>query len=75
MVACAVRLLIKSRSVFVVGEDATNEQSYRYLTIDEMKSLGDDSLPIDTTREDRYDTTAGKFLFAGVRGSRSMENR
>lgn len=41
------------------GDDATNETSYRYLTIDEMKSLGDDSLPLDVTREDRYDTTAG----------------
>lgn len=42
-----------------LGDDVVNEQSYRYLTIDEMKSLGDDSLPLDVTREDRYDTTAG----------------
>lgn len=50
--------------IFVLlGDDATNEQSYRYLTIDEMKSLGDDSLPLDITREDRYDTTAGYISF------------
>lgn len=42
-----------------LGDDAINESSYRYLTIDEMKSLGDDSLPLDITKEDRYDTTAG----------------
>lgn len=45
--------------LFSSGDDVVNEQSYRYLTIDEMKSLGDDSLPLDVTREDRYDTTAG----------------
>ncbi|XP_065217816.1 ankyrin-2-like isoform X3 [Planococcus citri] len=47
------------KNTLFMREDATNEQSYRYLTIDEMKSLGDDSLPIDTSKEDRYDTTAG----------------
>lgn len=28
-----------------------SDQPYRYLTVDEMKSLGDDSLPIDVTRD------------------------
>lgn len=38
------------------GEDtALSDQPYRYLTVDEMKSLGDDSLPIDVTRDERVD--------------------
>lgn len=39
-----------------LGEDtALSDQPYRYLTVDEMKSLGDDSLPIDVTRDERAD--------------------
>lgn len=39
-----------------LGEDtALSDQPYRYLTVDEMKSLGDDSLPIDVTRDERVD--------------------
>ncbi|KAF7272191.1 hypothetical protein GWI33_015004, partial [Rhynchophorus ferrugineus] len=39
------------------GEDAViGDQTYRYLTADEMKSLGDDSLPIDVTRDERIDS-------------------
>lgn len=39
------------------GEDTVlSDQPYRYLTVDEMKSLGDDSLPIDVTRDERFDT-------------------
>jgi len=38
---------------FFSGSDALiNEQPYRYLTADLMKSLRDDSLPIDVTRDD-----------------------
>ncbi|KAF4523418.1 hypothetical protein B566_EDAN007890, partial [Ephemera danica] len=33
-----------------------SDQPYRYLTVDEMKSLGDDSLPIDVTRDERGDS-------------------
>lgn len=41
----------------VSGEDTLlSEQPYRYLTVDEMKSLGDDSLPIDVTRDERIDS-------------------
>lgn len=40
-----------------LGEDTLlSEQPYRYLTVDEMKSLGDDSLPIDVTRDERVDS-------------------
>ncbi|XP_017121393.1 ankyrin-2 isoform X23 [Drosophila elegans] len=39
------------------GEDnMLSDQPYRYLTVDEMKSLGDDSLPIDVTRDERMDS-------------------
>ncbi|KAL9697656.1 hypothetical protein quinque_001097 [Culex quinquefasciatus] len=39
------------------GEDTVlSDQPYRYLTVDEMKSLGDDSLPIDVTRDERHDS-------------------
>ncbi|XP_049780926.1 ankyrin-3-like isoform X1 [Schistocerca cancellata] len=39
------------------GEDTMlSDQPYRYLTVDEMKSLGDDSLPIDVTRDERIDS-------------------
>lgn len=37
----------------IIGSDALiTEQPYRYLTADLMKSLRDDSLPIDVTRDD-----------------------
>lgn len=41
------------------GDDANTDHPYRYLTVDEMKSLGDDSLPIgnfDVTRDERVDS-------------------
>lgn len=38
------------------GDDANTDHPYRYLTVDEMKSLGDDSLPIDVTRDERIDS-------------------
>ena len=48
--------LVKARSV-ISGEDTMlSDQPYRYLTVDEMKSLGDDSLPIDVTRDERIDS-------------------
>lgn len=42
-----------------------SDQPYRYLTVDEMKSLGDDSLPIDVTRDERIDSNRecmGKYV-------------
>lgn len=51
---------------FVPGEDTMlSDQPYRYLTVDEMKSLGDDSLPIDVTRDERIDSNRecmGKYV-------------
>uniref|UniRef100_A0AAR5P4H9 Death domain-containing protein n=1 Tax=Dendroctonus ponderosae TaxID=77166 RepID=A0AAR5P4H9_DENPD len=44
-------------STLQMREDAAlGDQTYRYLTADEMKSLGDDSLPIDVTRDERMDS-------------------
>lgn len=43
--------------IFVLkGDDNAADHPYRYLTVDEMKSLGDDSLPIDVTRDERIDS-------------------
>lgn len=40
------------------GDDTMlGDQSYRYLTVDEMKSLGDDSLPIDVTKDEKMDVS------------------
>ena len=36
---------------FFKGEE-TQQESYKYLTVDEMKSLGDDSMPIDVTHDE-----------------------
>ena len=38
-----------------------SDQPYRYLTVDEMKSLGDDSLPIDVTKDERFDSNKESF--------------
>lgn len=31
----------------------SDQQQYRYMTVDDMKSLGDDSLKIDVTRDEK----------------------
>ena len=41
------------------GEDGVmGDQSYRYLTVDEMKSLGDDSMPMDMMADERRNSGA-----------------
>lgn len=43
------------------------DQSYRYLTADEMKSLGDDSLPIDVTKDEKQqDAVQAVKQFVGM---------
>jgi hypothetical protein len=37
-------------------ENMLGESSYKYLTVDEMKSLGDDSMPIDVTHDEKRET-------------------
>lgn len=54
-----MHFLIFTDPIFLIftGEDTVlGDQTYRYLTADEMKSLGDDSLPIDVTRDERIDS-------------------
>ncbi|XP_050335315.1 ankyrin-2 isoform X10 [Bactrocera neohumeralis] len=47
----------QGEAFFMSSEDnMLSDQPYRYLTVDEMKSLGDDSLPIDVTRDERIDS-------------------
>ena len=44
----------------------SDPHQYRYMTVDDMKSLGDDSLKIDVTRDEKMDLsheTTGKKLF------------
>lgn len=43
-----------------------DQHQYRYMTVDDMKSLGDDSLKIDVTRDEKTDLandSASKFCF------------
>ncbi|OTF83013.1 ankyrin repeat domain containing protein [Euroglyphus maynei] len=42
------------------AEELLVDNPYRYLTGDEMKFLGDDSLPIDVTKDERMNDTFGK---------------
>lgn len=35
----------------------SDQHQYRYMTVDDMKSLGDDSLKIDVTRDEKMDLT------------------
>ena len=45
---------VKKWFVVISGdENMIGEHSYKYLTVDEMKSLGDDSMPIDVTHDEK----------------------
>lgn len=51
---------------FLIDEDPmlNDQHQYRYMTVDDMKSLGDDSLKIDVTRDEKTDLandSAGEF--------------
>lgn len=41
----------------MIDEDPmlNDQHQYRYMTVDDMKSLGDDSLKIDVTRDEKTD--------------------
>ncbi len=48
-------------------ENLLGEHSYKYLTVDEMKSLGDDSMPIDVTHDEKQQAAAaGSVSAAGT---------
>ena len=44
----------------IIAEELLVDNPYRYLTGDEMKFLGDDSLPIDVTKDERMNDTFGR---------------
>lgn len=48
------------KTIFSASDTIINEQPYRYLTADLMKSLRDDSLPFDVTRDDPSQIPKGK---------------
>ncbi|KAG8183122.1 hypothetical protein JTE90_024431 [Oedothorax gibbosus] len=45
---------VQGQDFFMSEEAMLGDQSYGYLTADEMKSLGDDSLPIDVTKDEKH---------------------
>lgn len=52
----------------MIDEDPmlNDQHQYRYMTVDDMKSLGDDSLKIDVTRDEKTDVvndSASKLCF------------
>lgn len=53
---------------FLIDEDPmlNDQHQYRYMTVDDMKSLGDDSLKIDVTRDEKTDLpndSVGNYTF------------
>lgn len=58
--------LCSSINYLLIDEDPmlNDQHQYRYMTVDDMKSLGDDSLKIDVTRDEKTDVvndSASKF--------------
>lgn len=50
--------------IFLVEDPMLSDtQQYRYMTVDNMKSLGDDSMPIDVTNDERHENK----LFSGTK--------
>lgn len=43
--------------LYILGEDPmlSDQQQYRYMTVDDMKSMGDMSMRLDTTHDDAHD--------------------
>lgn len=52
---------INSRCVHVAGEDPmlSDQQQYRYMTVDDMKSMGDDSMRVNVTDDERDNRHSG----------------
>ena len=51
---CCVLFIFSRDNLFTGEENMLGESSYKYLTVDEMKSLGDDSMPIDVTHDEKH---------------------
>ena len=52
---------------FLIGDDPIlgDQQQYKYMTVDDMKSLGDDSMRMDVTSDEKsdYRNSMGKEIF------------
>lgn len=49
------------RLIFITGEDPmlSDQQQYRYMTVDDMKSMGDDSMRVNVTDDERDNRHSG----------------
>lgn len=53
--ACFMRYLLLTE-IMELGEDPLlDQQQYKYMTVDDMKSLGDDSMRLDVTNDEKSD--------------------
>lgn len=63
MLKCGI---IYSLLFFWLGEEPMygDQQQYKYMTVDDMKSLGDDSMRLDVTSDEKsdYRNSMGKFF-------------
>lgn len=55
-------------SLFILGDDPLlgDQQQYKYMTVDDMKSLGDDSMRMDVTNDEKSEynrNSLGNQLF------------
>lgn len=55
-----------SRNSFITGEDPmlSDQQQYRYMTVDDMKSMGDDSMRVNVTDDERDNRHSGGKHYA-----------
>lgn len=59
--ANCIRALLFSSLIFIAGEDPmlSDQQQYRYMTVDDMKSMGDDSMRVNVTDDERDNRHSG----------------
>lgn len=52
---------LKNNIKLFVGEDPmlSDQQQYRYMTVDDMKSMGDDSMRVNVTDDERDNRHSG----------------
>ena len=58
-------------------DQPAGDSTYKYLTVDEMKSLGDDSMPMDVSRDEFFDRShdfhTGEPAGGGVGGRERLD--
>ena len=59
------RRMMFTFSFIFLGEENPADNTYRYLTVDEMKSLGDDSMPMDPTHDEMKRSGPGGQIIGG----------